>query len=52
MSELWPVTMSRDEVRDLCRTLGFDPAMVSQITVYPTYVEVTVTVPIAEEPTP
>ena len=43
-------TLSRDEIRELCRSLGFDPAMVVNISVFPEHVEVTVYVPIVDDP--
>lgn len=42
--------MTRTEIRAPCETLGFDDDMVTQIIVYPDHVEVTVWVPIVEEP--
>jgi hypothetical protein len=43
--------MTRTEIRALCETLGFDPAIVQTITLYPTYVELTVVVPIVDDRT-
>lgn len=40
--------MTREEIRQLCETLGFNASDVMQILIFPDHVEVTVTVPIVD----